>query len=112
MVELTRQLYNPSTTLQNLLNLPLPAASDAPARSLKPLVRQRRLGDVRDAMIAVLREEGGPLKTAEIYDRVGQKLEAPIGYQHVKNFLNHRSRGERQLFERVGFGRYRLLDQF
>ena len=105
---LTGQLCNPSKTLQNILSLPLPSCSEKSARFVRPLIRQRRLGDVRDAMIAVLSEEGDFLRVAEIYERVGQRLEEPATYQHVKDFLNHRSRGEKPLFERQGYGRYRI----
>ena len=59
-------------------------------------------------MVVVLREEGDYLKVAEIYDRVEQKLGRSVGYEHVRDFLNHRSRGEKQLFERQGYGMYRL----
>lgn len=107
-MELTGQLYNLSKSLQIILSLPLPASSEKSARVVKSLVRQRRLGDVRDAMIAVLSEQDESLRVAEIYERVQQKLEGPVSYQHLKDFLSHRSRGEKQLFEREGWGRYRL----
>jgi hypothetical protein len=59
-------------------------------------------------MIAVLRDEGGCLRVAEIYERVEQRLEGPVTYAYVRDFLNLRSRGPKQLFERQGYGRYGL----
>ncbi len=108
MVDLTGQLHNLPKPVEYLLSLPLPAASETSVRAVKPWVVKRRLGDVRDAMIAVLREEGEFLRVAEIYRRVEQRLDGPVSYQHVRDFLNHRSRGEKQLFERQGYGLYRL----
>jgi hypothetical protein len=76
------------------------------ARRLAP---RRRLGDVRDAIIAVLAEEDGPLRVAEIYDRVVARLgEPPPSYLHGKDSLSHRSRGLEPLYERLGYGLYRL----
>jgi hypothetical protein len=66
------------------------------------------LGDVRDTMIAVLREEGGFLRVSQIHRRVEQGLDGQVIYAYVRDFLNHRSRGEKQLFERRGYGWYRL----
>ena len=105
---LTGQLCNPTKSLQFILSLPFPdQARRSACRVLKrPVVR--RCGDVRDAMIAVLSEEGGPLRVAEIYERVDQRLAGPVRYEHVKDSLSHRSRGEKQLFERLGHGLYRL----
>jgi hypothetical protein len=61
-------------------------------------------------MVAVLREEGDFLRVAEIYARVEQRLGRPVGYEHVRDFLNHRSRGKKQLFEREGYGMYRTRE--
>lgn len=107
-MDLTGQLHNPCKSLQFILSLPVPASSEMSVRVGKPWIRQRRLGDVRDAMIDVLRDEGDFLRVAVIYERVQQRLEQPTTYQHVRDFLNHRSRGEKQLFEREGYGRYRI----
>lgn len=108
LMDLTAQLINPSKSLQNLLSLPWPESRKKSARFGTPWIPERRLGDVRDAMIAVLGEEGDPLRVADIYARVQTRLEGPVSYQHVKDFLNHRSRGDRRLFERHGYGRYGL----
>jgi hypothetical protein len=62
-------------------------------------------------MVAVLAESGSELHVAQIYEQVVERLGVPApSYDHVKDFLNHRSRGERPLFVREGFGRYRLLE--
>lgn len=108
-MELTGQLHNPSSLLQSLLSLPVPTRSKKAARvRKKPRAPKRRLGDVRDTMIAVLREEGGFLRVSQIHRRVEQGLDGQVIYAYVRDFLNHRSRGEKQLFERRGYGWYRL----
>jgi hypothetical protein len=56
-------------------------------------------------MIAVLAEAGGELRVGQIYQQVGEPVPS---YDHVKDFLNHRSRGEKRLFARLGYGIYRL----
>lgn len=61
-------------------------------------------------MIAVL-AEGGELRVKDVYERVVEVLGDPApSYDHVGGFLNYRSRGDRRLFVRVGFGRYRLVE--
>ena len=108
-MDLVGQLANPDRKLSGFLNLPIPEAEGRPRRPVKRVARHR-LGDVRDAMIAVLAEAGGPLRTAVIYERVVARLGEPAPtYMHVKDFLSHRSRGDKQLFVREGYGRYRLL---
>jgi hypothetical protein len=60
-------------------------------------------------MIAVLDEADEPLRTHVIYDCVVERLGEPKPtYGHVRDFLSHRSRGDRRLFERLGYGTYRL----
>ncbi len=60
-------------------------------------------------MIAVLAESGGELRVGQIYQQVVLRLGEPApSYDHVKDFLNHRSRGDRRLFVRLGYGVYRL----
>lgn len=63
---------------------------------------------MRDAMIAVLAEENEFLKVAVIYERARQKLEGPVTYGYVRDFLNSRTRTKTPLFERGGWGFYRL----
>jgi hypothetical protein len=53
-------------------------------------------------MVDVLREDGDFLRVAVIYERVQQMLEGPVNYQHVRDFLNHRSRREKQLVRARG----------
>jgi hypothetical protein len=56
--------------------------------------------------VAVLAENGGELRVAQIYEQVAERLGEPApSYDHVKDFLNHRSRGDRQLFVRLGLRR-------
>jgi hypothetical protein len=107
-MDLTGQLHNLPKPIEYLLSLPVPPDSDVSVRPVRPRVVKRRLGEARDAMVAVLRDEGDYLRVAEIYRRVEQRLDGPVSYQHVKDFLNLRSRGEKQLFERKGYGLYRL----
>ena len=108
MVDLTGQLSNLSQSLQALFSLPLPPPGRVVSRAGKPIVKKRRLGDVRDAMIAVLAQENGYLRVAEIYERVGKQLDGPVAHQYIRDFLNNRSRGEKPLFERGDWGHYRL----
>ena len=64
-MDLSGQLHNLPKPLELSLSLPVPAASEVSARVVKPWIRQRRLGDVRDAMVAVLGEDGGYLRVSE-----------------------------------------------
>lgn len=110
-MDLRGQLSNPSKLLESLLALRLPVSGQTSGRSRRPSRQEprRRLGDVRDAMIAVLAESGGELRVGQIYEQVARRLGAPVpSYDHVKDFLNHRSRGDRRLFVRLGYGMYRL----
>jgi hypothetical protein len=106
-VDLSGQLHNLPKSVEYLLSLPVPAFSEVPGRGVNWVVKHR-LGDVRDSMIAVLREEGDWLPVAEIYRRVNQRLDGQVSYSHVRDYLNHRSRGEKKLFERKGHGLYGL----
>jgi hypothetical protein len=109
MVDLTGQLANLSEKLKALLDQPLPTPSVGPsAASDKPFAARRRLGDIRDAMVEVLAQESDFLQVADIYARVVMKLEEPVTYDYVKDFLNSRTRTKPPLFERGGWGRYRL----
>ena len=107
-MDLTGQLHNLPKPVEYLFSLPVQADYETSVRVVKPWVAKRRLGEVRDAMIAVLREGGDYIRVADIHARVEQKLECPVSYQHVKDVLSNRSRNEKQLFERKGYGLYRL----
>jgi hypothetical protein len=108
-MDLLGRLSNPSPKVLAVLDLSLPAARPARKRAAKP-ESQLRVGDVRDAMIAVLAEAGKPLRVSVIHERVVQKLGEPVTYGHVKDFLSVRSRGleEKRLFAKAGSGRYLL----
>jgi hypothetical protein len=108
-MDLSGQLHNLPKPVEYLLSLAVPAASEVSARIPTAWATKRRLGDVRDAMIAVLREEGECLPVAEIYRRVEQRVDGAVSYSHVRDYLNHRSRGEKPLFERTRHGVYGLV---
>lgn len=110
-MDLIGQLSNPSEKLETLLSLELSGARAEP-RPEAPRVRKHRLGAVRDTMIAVLEEAGGPVRTAVIYEQVVERLGEPKPtYRHVRDFLSHRSRGDDPLFARSGYGLYALRDR-
>lgn len=111
VMDLRRQLSNLPKRVEILFSLRLDEATRPTGRSRKPAKPEprRRLGDVRDAMIAVLAESGGEMRVGLIYEQVVLRLGEPTpSYQNVRDFLNHRSRGDRQLFVRLGYGVYRL----
>ena len=59
------------------------------------------------AIVSVLLEEGHYLRVAEVYRRVQQRVEGPVSYGQVREYLNKRSHGKKQLFERrAGAGQF------
>jgi hypothetical protein len=107
-MDLIGQLSNPPALLKRVLDVPVPQGRVEQVAALRAGPR-RRLGDIRHAIVAVLAEEGGPLRVAEIYERVVARLdEPPPSYLHVKDSLSHRSRGSEPLYERLGYGLYQL----
>ena len=83
----TRTAFRPVQAARASLIHPLPSCRiDAPKRQARPAVALR-VGAVRDAMIAVLAEDCGPLPVKVIHERVARRLEGRVTYGHVKDFL-------------------------
>ena len=65
-----------------------------------------RPGQVRDAIIAVLKEhDDDGLKVSELYPEVNVEIGSEVPLSSVRSYLNINTPG---LFERTGFGRYKL----
>ena len=70
---------------------------------------RRKFASVSDAVVQVLSETGSALRFNEIYEAVDRLLDGSVARSSVKNALA-RERSRRQpRFERLGYGRYRVL---
>lgn len=66
---------------------------------------RRRPGEVRDAIVATMRERGGSATVAEIVAGVGHVLGGEVSSSSVRSYLNLNAES---MFERLERGRYRL----
>lgn len=111
-MDLTGQLSNLPETLQSLLNQPLERRTGRvtvrPHRPLGPLWPPPEALLVRDTIIAVLEDVGSELRLMELRQRVEQRLDFEVPPGRFKAYMNDRCRGKTALFERLGYGRYRL----
>lgn len=89
--------------------------SDSPSLGANPRLAtgsaggpKPRQGEIRDVMVAVLREEGDFLRVAEIYAHVQQRLGRSVGYEHVRDFLETSLAGRETAVRAKGYGMYRL----
>jgi hypothetical protein len=64
----------------------------------------RQPGEVRDAILAALKEAGEPMKVSEIYGAVEARLGGPVARSSVRSYLQG-GRGIRAL----GRGKYRYV---
>lgn len=116
MVDLTGQLHNLSTTLRNLLELPLSQASgrtrDDVGRPQSPIFRRRHYELIRHAIVEELATEGSGLRLMEIRRRVEDRLGEPVSPTRLKDYVNDQSRGANPLLERLGYGVYRLRSSY
>lgn len=110
-MDLTGQLSNLSAALVKVLELPSPRCSDrtrqASSRQI-PIFRQRRYEVIRDAVVNELASEVSGLRLLEIRRRVEDRLGEPVPSARFKDYVNNQSKGANPLFERLGYGMYRL----
>lgn len=81
------------------------------ARSPRPAKRARpRSGVVKEAVIEVLASSAGPMQAIQIHAAVERLLGRPVSKDTVKSCLSDGAHGPEARFERLGRGRYRLLE--
>jgi hypothetical protein len=108
-MHLVWQLSNPSPRLQSILDLPAsrvkPRATQAQSRPA-----QGRLGNgvVQRAVMRVLADANGPMRTREVQASVERLLGRPVAKESVSWSLRMGSRGPRPRFECVAYATYRL----
>ncbi len=84
-------------------------ASDGLARIVKPQrKRARRPGWVRDAVVRVLDDHGGPMRVTQIHEAIETLLGEPVSIDSVSWVLAWDVRGPSPAFVRVARGRYVL----
>ena len=84
-------------------------ASDAPPRAITSRrLRTRRPGWVRDAVVRVLADHGGPMRVVHIHAAIETLLAEPVSLDSVSWVLSSDVRGPAPLFSRVAPGRYVL----
>lgn len=84
-------------------------ASDAPLRVVTSRRRRaRRPGWVRDAVVRVLADHGGPMRVTSVHAAVEALLGEPVSSDSVSWALASDVRGPAPLFVRVARGRYVL----
>ncbi|MFA5775888.1 MAG: hypothetical protein WC864_11005 [Ilumatobacteraceae bacterium] len=69
--------------------------------------RRQQPGEVRDAIIAVLRDAGRPMEVEEIHAAVTNRLRAKVPASSIRSYLGLNC-GQGKHFERVGRGAYKL----
>jgi hypothetical protein len=85
-------------------------ASDAQPRAIKSQrKRDRRPGWVMDAVVRVLADEGGPMRLTHVHAAVERSLGLAVSKYSVSWCLSSGVRGKEPRFERVSYGRYRLI---
>lgn len=103
------QLSNPSPRLRSILDL---SASRVKRRTTQPGSQpaQRRLGNgvVQRAVMQVLGDAYGPMRTGAVQAGVERLLGHPVAKESISWSLRTGSRGERPYFERVAYATYRL----
>ena len=108
-MRLVGQLSNPSALLTAVFD----ALPDGPMPTEQPMpeeVVSGRLGNgvVQRAVVKVLTEACEPMRGADIHLAVERLLEHPVSKHSVSWCLATGARGNRQWFERVAYGCYRL----
>ncbi len=83
--------------------------SDAPPRAISSRRRRaRRPGWVRDAVVRVLADHGGPMRATDVHAAVEALLGEPVSSDSVSWVLSSDVRGPAPLFVRAARGRYVL----
>jgi hypothetical protein len=108
-MHLVGQLSNPSARLQSILDL---SASRVKVRATQPQSQAAlsRLGNgvVQRAVMRVLGDAGGPMRTGEVQAGVERLLGRPVAKESVSWSLRTGSRGATSRFECVAYATYRL----
>jgi hypothetical protein len=109
-VRLVGQLSNPSQSLLSILGLPMGRVKRQVQQpfSLQPAPKRLGNGVVQRAVVQVLTEANGPLRTGEVQAGVERLLRRPVAKESVSWSLRTGSCGEDSRFERVGYATYRL----
>lgn len=109
---LVGSLWNPDlqTRLQRIHDrVARQAASGEPsARRSPPQFQRRRVGLIRDAIVAVLAEHEGGLRVRDIVAAVAARLGEPASPSSIKSCLWREARSTSGAFEQIHRGRYRL----
>jgi hypothetical protein len=69
---------------------------------------RRKFGSVSGAIVQVLTEARRDLRVKEIWREVEQVLGEPVSRHSVKSYLHRGTYSSTTIFERIGYGRYRL----
>jgi hypothetical protein len=86
-------------------------ASDAPPRPIRSQrQRNRRPGWVIDVVVQVLADEGRPMRSTHVRAAVESLLGHSVSKDSVDSCLSKGAHGKQPRFERVSYGRYRLVD--
>lgn len=115
---LARVLSNPVGPLKTLLEGPhwirQGSARSAAVRSVCPSkgrtvgTRHRRAGWIVEAIVRVLKDQGGPMQAKEVHAAVETLLGKPVRWSSVKAALAANVGGASPRFVRVAKGRYAL----
>ena len=109
MVRLVGQLSNLSPRLQSILDL---SGNRVKSRATQPQSQpaQRRLGNgvVQRAVMQVLGDADGPMRTGEVQAGVERLLGRPVAKESVSWSLRTGSCGAKPRFECVAYATYRL----
>lgn len=70
--------------------------------------RQRRVGELRPAVIRLLEAAGGPMRLRDIHTALELDLGEPVPRSTIKNLLAVHCRGATPVFERRQRGLYQL----
>jgi CHASE2 domain-containing sensor protein len=85
------------------------AASGEPsARRSPPTFKRRRVGQIRDTIVAILAEQKNGLRMRDIAVFAAAKLGEPIPPSTIKACLLREAEKPSGAFERISRGRYRL----
>ncbi len=85
-------------------------ASDAQPRAITSRrKRDRRPGWVMDAVVRVLADEGGPMRSTHVHAAVERLVGLTVSKDSVSWCLSSGVRGKEPRFERVSYGCYRLI---
>lgn len=112
-MHLVGQLSNPSATLVAVLEAAAvvrPGSRELPESVVvEPASRRLGNGVVQRAVVKVLAAAQRPMRGPEVRAAVERLLGHPVSKDSIAWCLSAGARGEKPRFERVAYGRYRLL---